>query len=530
MTARRLVYLVEASPIDDLGVVQVQRWSAGERNLYTYNGKRWMSCVANAPGSTGPFTYTAGFPLGSTQGVGGSARAGFGSLTLIRHKRGAPRRLEHLIDLHFDGRSIKIWRGLEGDAFANFTLLLDGIMGEKPTFASSEITIPLRDLATVIDVPAQEHTYAGTNGLEGPPEKKGIRKPWVLGRVYNMEPEVLDHAAPGPTGGTYSRVVQISDGVLALVPLITPYERARPFDASKVHSVVDVYAWPPVEGHVAIDINGYARFGSIPEGVTTFDVAADMLGTTHGDLVLALLLRTGRVVPDDIDQPAMNDFITVQQPVPQTSLLIRDDRTIAAYIDLLAQSCGSYWTFTPRRKFRMRKIGWSTSKGLITPAKTVTIRPQTPEVPVWRLRFGFLPMERVLSDTDIGGAVVLPDVRQLRSRAFEYRVQEYQPARDRHPLAKELQVDSRFTITNSAATEAARQAALLRYTRQPFVVTVRAPFETFDIGDTWTLQHPDYGLAAGRDFIVKEKTERPAYQRDQDMVELTLFGPRAVGE
>lgn len=521
MSVARYVYLARLTvglPNGDAANLYV---SSGQTVPQTYDGALWRSVLIGDP----PFTYTSEIELDET--VGGPSRPGFGSLVIARDLLS----LGDWADYYWDGRDVAIWRTPEGEFFTtSLPPIFHGVM-DTPTFTEATITIPLRDLAAVLDGPAQIHQYLGTGGYEGGPELAGVTKPLVIGRTQSMEPIALDHAAPGLTSGTYSRVVQIHDGPLLDIPLVTFYERGRA--DFTVDPVVDVYAWTPVAGRVAVDFTrGVARLAATPQGVITVTAHTGIL--THADVMEEVLTRTQRILPSEIDTASLAAFAAAQ-PATLIGVTITDDRTVGDVLDTVARSAGAFWTFTPQRQFQVRVIAWGAPVATIREDRlTEPLRYVPQEPPVWRYRFGYGPNERVLTDTDFGDTDVIPSVRKFLSRPFAYSIHESTTTQTDRRRARESTQTSRFgpdaTGPNTAPFEGERQARLLRFPRHGFGATLRARFGTFRLGDTVILQHADYGLSAGKQFLVRKLTELPGYADDEDRVSLELWGPRDVAE
>lgn len=520
MSADRYVYLVEVRPVDASGTEQPQYWSAGQGDdPQPYGGIEFVNCLKSGSDDGGIFTFTAEIPLDAT--VGGRSQIGYGTLRLdMRFLDDFA--LSALVALRWDGRAIRIWRVREGGAWSPSTTPLFRGTVDLPTWGVTEATVPLFDRARELDTPWQATTYAGTGTYEGQTDIAGQRKPKLLGRVRNCEPVPLDHAVPAAGSDPYSRVAQINDGPIK-AGFFNAYERGVGF--AVVHPVADVYAWTPVGGEVAVDFSiGVIRYGSAPVGVVTCDVEADEVSATHVGMMVQALLKTEAFGPTDFDSAALAALDGVYPT--QAGIYVRDDRTTAEVLDILAASIGAAWSFTTAGLFTARRIGFRSPIDVLTVDDMLTDPRVVPlPLPVWRYRYGYEPCERVFTDSDFGAAQVLPSLRSFMTAAFRYGPSEDATVKTNHPLAREAEVQGRFLDQGPAVTEGGRQSRLVAQDRQQYVFSVRRTFGSINAGDTVTWSYPGFGLEAGADFLVRAAAQAPSLLPDEDEIELTLWGP-----
>lgn len=550
----RYVYLVEARPVNDAGEEQIQRWSCGQIVGIPYGGVAWVNCLMPATGeSDGPFTYSAEIPLDTT--VGGRSAIGYGSLKLNMAFTGTWA-MTTLGLLHWDARPLRIWRiqvdASDRETGAAFTTddppMFIGTT-DTPTLGLVDGTVPIFDRSRLLDVPLQETKYLGTGGLEGGEDLKGVVKPIGIGRVFHAEPRALDHAQPGKlilNEGTpeeeevdtfNARVFQFSDGAVDAIQPPSIYERALQFDDVTTGS--DVYAWSPVAGAVKLDLaRGVGRTGSTPVGVLTVVFIGDPEGllprnefglaiTTHGNVMRVALRLRNRIAAEWIDEDALAALDTAEDAL--CGVFVADERTVAAVLDQLAQSVGAAWGFTPAGVFTVRQVGFRASVATFTTLLS-DLRPVPLPPPVWRYSYGYRPVERVLTDSDIGDAQVLPANRALLSEPHRTAVTVASDVQAVRLLARESEVVGRILELAPAASEGSRQHRLLQQHRRQYVIRVWRTFGTLREGDTVTLQTSGFGLEAGKDFLVRRIEWFPSLLPDEDEAELTLWGPFVVGE
>jgi len=193
------VWLVEVDAYDPdtRSVIQV-RYSLGSKTP-KYDGKHWPARLASAP------TFSAVLFDTDPTDVSGTFRAVSPISILIGDGDN-----DDLRGYSFEGRDITIYRGQEGDTFAQFDTVMQAKV-ERVSWTREEFTMEVSDFSALLSVPAQENTYGGTGGTDGNADLKGLPKPRVLGRPRNVEPTLLD-----PESGLY----QVSDGAMSAVDAV----------------------------------------------------------------------------------------------------------------------------------------------------------------------------------------------------------------------------------------------------------------------------------------------------------------------
>lgn len=435
---------------------------------------------------------------------------GFGALT-IANGDGA---FDALCALGWDGRDVEVYRGPEGaTSLADCTRMFYGTAADA-TWDRTSITIPLRDFAEILNVPVQDTLYAGTGGMEGGAALTGRPKPLMIG-----EAEVVEGVLVSATESIY----QWHDGVASITAL---RDRGALYGASAGDisdlGLATLSAWTPVAGQWITDAaHGSARIGSPPDGVVTADVAAEIGGTAAvGPLARYVVTRQGTMAAGDVDlsQASVGELGGFPVTAPTT---------IAAVLDQLMVSGGGFWTLGFNRALRIvAPLQFATSVGTIDEKDCLDgpKRVRT-ESPIWRQRFGFAKTWRVHTAEELAASVIGAEREALMREAI-YVVTEIDAVRVGHPLATTREVISMISDSGPAGTAGGRQMSLLHQTRHRYELTVRGRQFQYRLGDTVTLRHPRFGLAAGKDFLVTGLTETA---HDGAGTALRLYGPRVSG-
>ncbi len=289
--ARKIQYLVECSPYDPgLADTRPVNFSYGLTEEYF-------------PGKTDPypvrlkqaFTHETGvfdqnLPGGTTISVGSC---------IIGNTDG---RMDWLLELNWDGRSVVVKRGYEGDAYATFVTEFTGsaleIMADR-----SDIVINLRDNSYKLVKAIQENKYLGTGGMEGTLDLRSRPKPLAFGPFKNVAPVILDPAR---------LVFQIHDGVMGSVTAV--YDKGIELaDGGDFASYAALIAANITPGFYATCLaSGLVRLGAKLAGNLTIDgVGALGSATTIPDLAKAFLISDwGGLVLADLDETSFTDMAT----------------------------------------------------------------------------------------------------------------------------------------------------------------------------------------------------------------------------
>ena len=117
------------------------------------------------------------------------------------------------------------------------------------------------------------------------------------------------------------------------------------------------------------------------------------------------------------------------------------------------------------------------------------------------------------------------DIPRLAFAQREYRkvTSEDLAIQTKHPLAVELEFNSMISSQSDAQTFGDYVLELRKLDRYSWELVVNGDnYPALSIGQTITVEYPRFGLAAGRNFIVKRIKKDSAFP----FVELSLFGPQ----
>jgi hypothetical protein len=236
-------------------------------------------------------------------GLIGRAAVGFGEVA-IEDGDGALSSL--LSGYAIDGRALRLRVG-DGTgarigawpAMASFSTVFAGTAAGWRRDART-VRIRLRDAISRLDVPAQSETFAGTGGVEGAANLKGISKPQTWGQVFNASPVYLGVTDLGAgLLSTYAVHYRAIDAVTAV------RERGA--------AITEVPSGTPGIGQFRTFASlGVFQLGFTPAGTITADVRGDAspwYAFTVGKLARRIAADLAQFsTADDFEDSSFDDF------------------------------------------------------------------------------------------------------------------------------------------------------------------------------------------------------------------------------
>ncbi len=501
-----MTYLVEITDLID-GTVVVHRYSDGG---YT-----------SAPTDTPPNAWyqprikrAANYGR-SIRGAGGRATAAGGEMVLIDTDGG----LDGLTDATA-GRLVQIRRLNQDRTLAGSTLILTGI-ALQPERGLTTVTLKLRDMAAALaETQVQEATYGGTTtdgtlqNADGRPSDIGGRvKPLCYGACYSVAPAPVD---------VYHLMYQVHDGPVAAIPVVRDRGVALT-PAADYPTMAALYAATTGEAGSGADIErgrygtclaaGLFKLGGMPFGAITADVLS---GLAPADRTAAAVMRTlvegaGHAVDGDA-------LAALAASVPaEIGLYLDRETTIAAALDMVAESIGAWWAFD--------RAGVWTCGRLDRPAEDAVpvaefgvgeifrkdLSRSTGDHPVKTIKLRYAPYWSALTESDIAGDVDA----SLRAELIEpWRTAEAADATVAitYPLAQVTEVESLIADQAAAQAEAARLLALLSVPSARYKIAVPLELASrVQLGSIIKVTLPRWGMNAGKNLLVvgiEEDTSR----------------------
>jgi hypothetical protein len=464
-----------------------------------------------------PYSVTFGLPANQLWGM---AEMSEGAIVVGNRGTQSSFKWTYLADLNWVGRQAAVYVGPRGGRQAQFARVAQ-LITRQVQWDRSSLSLIVDDHGFLFDRQVQPTLYAGTGGLEGDDSIKGRPKPLLFGRVPRFEPVVVD----GP-----NRIYQLNDGSMQAVDFVQDKGIALSFNAN----VADITASVPPAGTYNTSLaTGYIRLGSTPIGTVTC-AARGHAGSTYGyvDTAAGLVKLLGVVFagladPGELDGAAFAVLAAYTAVVGHYTGT--EPATIRDVVNAVLSSTASWAWLRPDK---VLTVGRLTDPDTTTPeftldsaADQIRISPweiQPWEVPVWRVRVGFKRYWRVMSDSDLAGAV--PEETR-RDYAEEYR---YVTAKDDATLADtpdaaDITILTQLYAEADAQALADAQLALRKVPRRHFKFAPRIGLIQRGIGSVFELAD-DHLPTTPKRWVVVGVVNEAETDGNEDQIVWTCFG------
>ena len=298
----------------------------------------------------------------------------------------------------------------------------------------------------------------------------GQPAPICLGRCFNVSPVLLSEA---------TRTYQLHDGAIQAITAVRENGVAIPYTANLSNGTFALTN--NAKGRITADVDGAKVSG------TWLQTAAQMI--TH------LVARFGIAAPAGL----------AALPTYQLGVYITGDKTLADVLDDISASVGAAWYYS-----RTGELQWFFFNGLALPTATLTaddiedntLWPRRRISPSKSIKLGYrrnwTPQADGLAgsvrETALALATLYEQVESSVTASNAGVVTDY-------PDAADVVVSTLIVQQIDATTEASRRAAWSSVPRTVFELTAfSVPFH-FDLGQTVTIEYPNY-FAAGSAAVI----------------------------
>jgi len=356
--------------------------------------------------------------------------------------------------------------------------------------------------------------------LEGDASLIGKPKPLAFGVRRQVEPVWVD---------TQNGVRQFHDGPLNAITALR--DKGDPITFGS--DVSDIYASAPSAGTYNTCLaKGLVRMGSAPVGIITGDIQGDNAGTggyqsTVTGIAKKILLQYCGWSTGDIDDASFAALLALDSSVNGfywDSEINRDAALQEVFVSIWswwgpnrvgAITCGR----TPAPETKTATV-FLTKTDVVEPTKGGRFRDDPMGVRVGEVRVLHRPYHKVMSDTDIAGAVSLATRKDYGN---PYRV-----ARAVDPLksvdADELEITTNIDDTTAAQALAQAILDIMKTDRRLLKITLEAGILSYFIGTIVNFVLARYALGPGKNYMIVKLSEFYGDSANPDRVEVDLFG------
>lgn len=407
--------------------------------------------------------------------------------------------------LGWDGRTVELWRGPRGAAFAAFekvaVLTCDGWTG----LGRASKSMKIRDRkARLYGAPLVGASFAGSGGLDGDAGAKGKLIPWSFGYVFGVEPVVFDTA--NLLARWHARQVQ---GVIDLtVGGVSWTDMGDYPDLAALLAAASGWA----NGQFGTcNLYGVVRYGAVPSHPVRIEGQGDALGgvyaDTRGEIVRRIATSCGMLPlrdPAEIDTASFAALETAQPG--ECGWHWNAKITIGDALDEIMAGVAGWWD--------VGLDGMLSAAQLEAPADVPDLvldatqpMPGEPVAeddapPRAKTRIGWQRNYAPLSASQLTGAANASlATQQLFAESLRFAQAEQSNVRILHPKATEPDVLANYRDEADAQAEANRQQALFGSKRErwtwPAHIDALAPLRGITVRvDNWDR----YAFGGSRSF------------------------------
>lgn len=378
------------------------------------------------------------------------------------------------------------------------------------------IRVRLRDTLSKLQVPAQASTFAGTGGVEGPPNLKGIPKPQAWGQVFNVTPVYLGVTDLGAgTLATFAVHYRAIDAVSAV--------RERGGALTEVTS-----GTPGIGQYRTFPALGVFQVGFTPAGTITADVRGDaspFYAFTVGKLVRRIATDIAAFSSStDFDDASFDDFDFAREGAVGIYVAAGERLEAIDLVERLAGGAGGFLTQTRAGKLRIGVL----APPDVTPHTSLDaadIRnlapadlPDTIDPPPKRTEVGY---SLNYTPSDDLAASISGDLRSWLAQPWRSAAAFSGTVAATYALAPNMALFG-SAFADEAPAQAMADAFLALYApgRRRFRLVTGRYLGQLELGYTVNVTWPLYGLSSGWRGIVEGIRE----DWFRGVVELTLFG------
>lgn len=363
----------------------------------------------------------------------------------------------------WDGRPVNVYLGAPTWSRSDFRLVFGGVVGDI-TSSGDSLLLQVRDKQAALDVPMLTTAVTGTGSTAGQ------MVPKCYGRVYNVEPLLVDAA---------TRTYRVHDGAIAGIDVVRVdgdvLNPANYTVTAATGSFVTAYA---LTGRITCDVRGDAQGGYVETASAIYSRVLLQRGISSGDIDAASLSALASAVPGPV------------------GLYVRDDSTsVLDVLDELMTGVGACYSLTRGGLFAVWQITAPSAGAAVMhlePDDVFEVSLVRRLLPVTAVRLGWGRNWAPLSS--ISANVTDVDVRARLAGEYQVaRVATTGAAAFLTAAASDV-MPSVFAVQADAVAEATRRAALWGSLRRVISVRVSAVVQALSLGQTITLGLDRLGL------------------------------------
>lgn len=452
----RRVVLVEA--LANTGSTEQTFWLSNRTYIRNDTNLAYEACI------------TGGVSFREELSLDGTASAGYGDIEIGN----ADGSRDGWLNYVWANRAVSVFIGDAQWPRADFRLIFQGVVADIGVGGRDSLTLSLLNKLDRLNNPAIEQKLGGTG------DNAERLVPHVLGEVHGMEPLLAstnqDYTAHG--GGTIERIIEVRDSGAPRTDL-TEYLVSGAFRVSGAK----------VQGQITADVQGAKPGGTYTHNISKL---VQHLVTAYGP-------AAQRFTTDDLDLAQLAAFeAAYPQPV---GVLLNDTTSVLAHAQALAGSVGAQVVCTTLGKLRLVPLALPAvgTPVVVGPADMVqgTLRPVKRTEVKATCRLGYCRNWTVQAS---GLATGLPatSASLLATEWLTVTATDAAVAAKYRLTSEPEQRDTMLLREADAQAEANRERDLWKEPHAVYEAEYFAHMLLTELGDPLTVQHPRFGLAAGK--------------------------------
>lgn len=391
------VILLEAQPrrASDGVPVTVRLAGGGDVVPYRYGNNAWKAGIARLP------TIVTALEFEDEQyGTGSVATA-----SVIEWAASSKADLAAIANYVWEDAPVTVYAGPEDRTLALPAQLLRGTV-LRTSVREGRLQIALADPAMKLKKPVLRDRFAGTGGLEGPPEWEGTIRSRAVGRVFNVPGAPIDapnniYCFTDPKRPLQAFTAVRDKGVETASLTVLAWQGSMAATLAALRA-----ANAPQGGGVACPSIGCVKWWTQPAG----DLTADIRGEVGAGYVETAGTIAQRIVAE-LNGPSLSAaaiaFANGARPGPVGYFIGSDSETAAQVLDALLGSISLVWILSPLGEIEIREWAWGPS--------TQTVRAQSIERnrsfrPMAIRRTGYRRNQLPMSRNSLAGILFVEDL------------------------------------------------------------------------------------------------------------------------
>ena len=454
--------------------------------------------------------------------TGGDVTVNVGEVVLVNPDG----ELDGLLDLGFDGRSIRIYSLPDpSSSWSARTTVLRGTL-DQPEVTWSRVTLRIRDRLAELRVPVQPLLYAGTTVAGGmaeaegmPDDLKGLPKPLLLGRALHI---------PVVAANAFDLIYQVSSN--ALYEVTGVYDRGVALSAAgNLSTLVGLCAASVTAGTYKTCLaSGHIKLGAVPAGQITADAAEGAPGSRSAPTLVERLL-TAAGMASALDTGSFTALAASASA--ECGIWLGPEATdVLGVASALLESVGGWLVPDRLGVLGVGRIGSATPVLTLTSAdllesgqglQRIVTNDEGRGVPAWKVTVRYGRNLAVQSASELDQVAATAAYKALAASEWRSAVATDAAVQTAHLLAPEMSFDTAIVDEADALAEAGRRLDLYKVRRDRYLFPLRAEIAgSLELGQTVEVILPRFGLDLGKSLVVLGIEE----QRDRGLTILDLWG------